>query len=129
MPKRYLDYAMVGKVYRADNKDLKIYSRNGNYMPGSHDVIVVSVNKRNNTCKVKTITSLERKYKGEYLFIAKKLPDVRNGKILVVPIKDIHTDHLSGVNHNTKEIKINKLYFTNTKAVFPRRYKHLVFKK
>lgn len=127
--KEYCSSVSVGEVYHADNRDLNIWNENGKIRRGSHDVIVVSVNKRKNTCKVKTITSLERKYDGKNVFIEKKLPNVRNGKILVIPIKDIHTKHLSGIYHDEKEIKVDKLYKSNSGVVFPRRYKYLVYKK
>lgn len=75
-------------------------------------MIVVSVNKRSNKFKVKTITSLERSINGKIQFINLKLDDVRNGKIISISVKDINTHHLSGVNNDVLTIKTNKLYLS-----------------
>lgn len=129
MAKTYLRYAIKNKIYRADANDLGLTHTNK-----PHDVIVVSVNKRKNTCKVKTITSLERlstdrNGNQRYTFMNHKLDDVRDGNILVIPQKLINTHHLSGINHKELTIKTNKMYFTTSGAKFPRRYKHLINKK
>ena len=128
MRKYYLRYAIKNKIYRADATDLGLRNTNK-----PHDVIVVSVNKRSNKCKVKTITSLERPFVKngvtKQVFINNKLDDVRNGKITVIPIKDINTYHLSGVNNDVLTIKTNKMYFSATGTKFPRRYKHIINKK
>lgn len=82
---------MKNRIYRADDGDLGI-GNNGN----SHDVIVVSVNKRSNKCKVKTITSLEYSVvdkndssKNIWIFNKNKLDDGRDGKITVIPKNEI----------------------------------------
>ena len=128
MSKRYLKYALKDRVYRADAKDLGLPSF---YPP--HDVIVMSVNKRRNRCKVKTITSLERlvddgrgNKKSE--FLGRRLDDDRTGKITVIPKNELRTKHLSGVHNDELTIKTNKLYFSNTGVVFPRRYKNIIKK-
>lgn len=125
MSKNYIRYALKNHIYRADAQDLGLTNTNR-----SHDVIVTSVNKRKKTCRVKTITSLEyQDNNGEWKFINRKLSDVREGNILLIPKEQIKTHHLSGINHNSKTIKINKLYFTENETKFPRRYKHLIHKK
>ena len=103
MARIYCSYALKNKIYRADANDLGLTNTQK-----SHDVIVISVNKRSKKCKVKTITSLERPINGRMQFINRKLDDVRDGKIIPIPVKDINTHHLSGVNNDVKTIKINK---------------------
>lgn len=124
----YLRYAIKNKIYRADARDLGL---DNTIKP--HDVIVISVNKRSNKCKVKTITSLEKTIVkngvSKQVFINNKLDDVRDGKIIVIPQKDINTHHLSGVNNKLLTIKTNKMYFTGSGVKFPRRYKHIINKK
>ena len=125
MARNYIRYALKNHIYRADAQDLGLTNT---IQP--HDVIVLSVNKRRKTCKVKTITSLEyQDNNGQWKFINSKLTDVRDGNILPIPKDQIRTHHLSGINHDSKIIKTNKLYFTNTGTKFPRRYKHLIAKK
>ncbi len=122
-----VSYILRNKVYRVDNVDLNIKDKNGKIIPGSHDVIVTSYNKRSGKCKVKTITSLEKRNKsGQYKFKDNKLSSVKYGKILLVPIHEINTHHLSGINQTEIEVKIDKIYFTTTKAIYPRRYKNLL---
>lgn len=122
MGKNHIKYALKNHIYRADAKDLGLTNTNQ-----PHDVIVTSVNKRKKTCIVKTITSLENN--NQTGFLQHKLNDVRNGDILVVPQDQIKTKHLSGIDHRYKKVKINRLYFSNTGTIFPRRYKHLIYKK
>ena len=129
MARTYLRYAIKNKIYRADAQDLGLTNTNK-----PHDVIVLSINKRRKTCKVKTITSLERlsTYKNsnqKYTFMNDKLDVVRDGNILVIPQKLINTHHLSGINHKELTIKTNKMYLTTSGAKFPRRFKHLINKK
>lgn len=117
----YLKYAIKNRVYRADAKDLCLKNTNK-----PHDIIVISINKRSNKCKVKTIV---KNGVSKQVFINNKLDDVRDGKIIVIPKKDINTNHLSGVNKKVLTIKTNKMYL-NTKGVkFPRRYKYIINKK
>lgn len=117
----YLKYAIKNRVYRADAKDLCLKNTNK-----PHDIIVISINKRSNKCKVKTIV---KNGVSKQVFINNKLDDVRDGKIIVIPKKDINTNHLSGVNNKVLTIKTNKMYL-NTKGVkFPRRYKYIINKK
>lgn len=126
MARTYLRYAIKNKIYRADAQDLGLINTNK-----PHDVIVVSVNKRRKSCRVKTITSLEqtvtdRNGNSFQAFKTYKLNDVRNGKIIVIPIKDINTHHLSGVHNDAKTIKINKLYLSTSGTKFPRRYRNII---
>ncbi len=126
MTRNYIRYALKNHIYRADAQDLGLTNTTQ-----PHDVIVLSVNKRRKTCKVKTITSLEYYSPRDrrWNFILGKLSDVRDGNILPIPKGQIRTRHLSGIDHRFKTIKTNKLYFTHTRTIFPRRYKHLIYKK
>ena len=126
MARTYLRYAIKNKIYRADAHDLGLTNTTK-----PHDVIVVAVNKRKRTCKVKTITSLEKTIIDKYgnrkkTFMNHKLDDVRDGKILVIPKKEINTHHLSGVHNDVITIKMNKLYLSTTGTKFPRRFKNLI---
>lgn len=124
MAKTYLRYALKNKIYRADAIDLGLTNTNK-----PHDVIVISVNKRRKKCKVKTITSLERMINGKMRFLHSKLDDLRSGRIIAIPIKDINTNHLSGVNNDILTIKTNKMYLSTTGTKFPRRYKYIIGSK
>lgn len=63
------------------------------------------------------------------IFINSKLDDVRNGKIILIPKKDINTHHLSGINNRIFTVKVNKLYFSTTGVIFPRKYKYIISNK
>lgn len=124
----YLRYARKNKIYRIDARDLGLTHTNK-----PHDVIVLSINKRSKKCKVKTITSLEKTIikngVRKNVFKNNKLNDVKNGNIIVIPIKDINTHHLSGVNNKVFTVKTNKMYLSTTGSKFPRRFKHIITKK
>lgn len=126
--RHYLRYAIKNKIYRADAADLGLTNTNK-----PHDVIVISVNKRSNKCKVKTITSLERSIlkdgRKKQVFKNEKLDDVRNGRIIVIPKNQINTRVLSGVNNDILTIKVDKMYFSGSGTKFPRKYKQLINKK
>lgn len=126
MAKRtYIKNAVKNRIYRADAKDLGLTNTKK-----PHDVVVVSVNKRSKRCRVKTITSLERKItsngSSKNVFINNKLNDVRAGRIIVIPKRDINTHHLSGINNKILTVRTNKLYKSTTGTRFPRRFKHLI---
>ena len=87
------------KIYRANNEDLNIRYRNGELVPGWHDLIIVSVNKRTKNCKVKTITSLEKEVNRRLYFKNNKLDDVRDGNIIVIP-KIIALTPIFGIKQN-----------------------------
>ena len=117
----------VNGVYQAYDTDLKINLN----CPGQHDVIVTSINKKNNTARVKTITSLERKVGNNYKFKNKKLDDVKKGNIIVIPRTQLKSKLLSGINHNGITISLSKLYYKqpNDDTIFPKRYKKLIKRK
>lgn len=117
----------VNGVYQVSDVDLKINPKN----PKKHTVIITSINKKNKTCRVKTVTSLEDKKDGKYLFRNNQLDNVRNGNILVIPKTQLGTKKLSGINHNGITVRLDKLYYKepgdNTR--FPKRYHSLIHKK
>ncbi len=117
----------VNGVYQVSNSDLKIITNHGT----KHDVIVCSVNKKRKTARVKTITSLETRKNGISYFINGKLKDVKNGDILLVPANQLHSSHLSGINHNAKVVPLNKIYYKEPKdkTRFPKRYADLIKRK
>ncbi|MGM9858935.1 MAG: hypothetical protein ACI311_06795 [Bacilli bacterium] len=117
----------VNGVYQVHNDDLKILTSHGY----KHDVIVTSINKKRKTARVKTITSLERRKNNKWFFTSGKLDDVRSGKILLIPINQFKTKHLSGINHNSKVVPLEKIHYKeiNDKTKFPNRYKFLIHKK
>lgn len=126
----------VNGVYQAHDTDLKIHLDN----PTQHDVIVTSINKKKNTARVKTITSLETTIvkddgKGNKtrrrVFTNSKLRDVRIGNILPIPKRQLHSKHYSGINHNGITISLNKLYYKepNDRTKFPNRYADLIHRK
>lgn len=123
----------VNAVYSVSNNDLGIVTIHG----VDHNVVVTSINKKRGIAYVKTITSLENrvfdKYSKKYVykFINKKLTDVRNGNILVVPKNVMRTQHLSGIVHDIKIVPLSKLNYkhSNDTTVFPNRYKQLIKRK
>ena len=117
----------VNGVYQVHNDDLKILTNYGY----KHDVIVTSINSKRKTARVKTITSLERRKNNKWYFTNGKLDDVRSGKILLIPVSQFKTKHLSGVNHNSKVVPLEKIHYkeSNDKTKFPNRYKFLIHKK
>lgn len=119
----------VDKIYFVSNKDLGIKKRNGSTMPGGHDVIVTSINKSNNTARVKTITSLEHDVGGNPKFDFKSLDKAKNGEILPIPIKEIKTKHYSGISHDSKVVSLSKINKSFSKYRFPKRYKSLIHRK
>lgn len=117
----------VNGVYQAYDVDLKINLNN----PSQHDVIVTSIDTKRKIARVKTITSLEKRINGFWKFKNKKLYDVRNGNIIVIPKNQLKSSKLSGINHNSRTIKLSKLYYKepNDKTIFPKRYSKLIHKK
>lgn len=73
------------------------------------------------TCKVKTITSLETRIKGEWKFKSNHLDDVRNRNILLIPQPQLKSEHLSGVHHGTKTIKLSSLKEPTIPMKYPKR--------
>lgn len=119
----------VDKIYFVSNKDLGIKKRNGSSMPCGHDVIVTSINKSNNTARVKTITSLEHETHKGKIFDTPSLIKASNGEILPIPIKEIKTKHYSGISHDSKVVSLSKINKSFSKYRFPRRYKDLIHRK
>ena len=80
---------------------------------------------------MKTITSLEVRKNDRWHFINGKLNDVKKGNILLIPNTQLHSFHLSGINHNTKIIPLNKIHYKEKgdSTRFPRRYAKLIHRK
>lgn len=118
----------VNGVYQVSDKDLKINSSNPN---SQHNVIITSINKKRKTARVKTITSLEKRIGNQYKFKNYKLNDVKKGNVIIVPRNQINTKLLSGINHNSKVVSLNKLHYKqpNDRTKFPKRYSGLIHKK
>ena len=117
----------VNGVYQALNDDLKIKTNHG----VKHDIIVCSINRKRKTARVKTITSLESQKNGKWRFINGKLNDVKKGNILLIPNTQLHSSHLSGINHSTKIIPLNKIHYKEKgdSTRFPKRYAKLIHRK
>ena len=118
----------VNGVYHANNDALGIVDKKGKTIKGSHDVIVTSINKRRKMATVVTITSLEKPGNNGMAFNDGKLSAVRSGRIVVIPISELRTHVLSGVDKRRIRIKTKDLYSSTTGAAFPRRYKNLIKK-
>lgn len=115
-----------GTLYYAKDRDLKIPHKGLN---DGHSCIVLSINKKRKEARVKTITSLEHKIKGEFVYDKKALNELKNGDILAIPKKDLNSKNFSAVHHNIRTIKIDKLERNFSKMKFPKRYKKLIYKK
>ena len=118
----------VNGVYQASDADLKIHTCDANEQ---HNVIVVSINKKRKTARVKTITSLEKRINNEYKFKNHKLSDVKNGNILLIPRTQMRSKLLSGINHHGITISLNKLHYKDPgdRTRFPMRYQKLIRRK
>lgn len=118
----------VNGVYQVSDRDLRI---NGNNPNSQHNVIVTSIDKKRKIARVKTITSLEKRDNGRYRFKNNKLYDVRNGNILVIPKNQLKSSRLSGINHNSKVVKLDKIHYKNDndRTIFPKRYIKLIHRK
>lgn len=118
----------VDGVYQVSDVDLKIKT---NKLDSQHNVIITSIDKKRKTARVKTITSLEERKNGAWYFKNRKLYDVRNGNIIVIPKNQLNSSRLSGINHNSKVVPLSKIHykFPNDKTIFPKRYKSLIHKK
>lgn len=119
----------VDHIYYVSNEDLKIKKKDGTIIPGGHDVIVLSVNKKRNTVRVKTITSLEHETDKGMRYDVKALNAAKRGQILPIPIKELNSPHYSGIDHRAKTVPISKLNAHYKKYRFPRRYKKLIHRK
>lgn len=110
------------KVFRAKDKDLGL-SKN-KYL--SHDVLLVSRNKKTNYCYVKTVSSLEKEKNGKLRFKLDKLDEIRKGEIIVIPKNQINTQVLSGVYYKPIRIHYSKLYKSKTGVIAPKKYKKVL---
>ncbi|MCH5179930.1 MAG: hypothetical protein J1F32_01795 [Erysipelotrichales bacterium] len=118
----------VNGVYQVSDIDLRI---NGNNPNSQHDVIITSIDKKRNIARVKTITSLESRHRNQYSFKNRKLDDVKNGNILLIPRNQLNSRLLSGINHKGITISLNKLHYKepNDMTRFPKRYINLIKRK
>lgn len=116
-------------IYYVSNKYLKIQRKDGSTMPGGHDVIVLSINKKNNTARVKTITSLEHETSKGIRYDFRALDKAKKGEILPIPIKDLNSSHYSGINHRPIIVSVDRLNKSMYSNRFPRRYKKLIHRK
>lgn len=122
-PKRIVKHG----CYSASNKDLRIKDRNGKLMGGEHDVFVVSKPSAKGFVKVKTITSLENVRKdGTSKFHDSALSDVKSGKIIPIPDKQINSKKLSGIYKKGIWIHKSKLFKKNHNLKFPKKYKTII---
>ena len=122
-----VDKVKVNGVYQVHNNDLHIKTNHG----FRHNVIVTSINYKNKTARVKTITSLEKRSSKKWFFTNGKLNDVRNGNILLIPKNQLHSHHLSGINHNSITVPLNKIHYkeNHDTTIFPKRYMKLIHRK
>ena len=120
----------VNGVYFAYDNHLKIGNRSST---DGHLVIVTSINRKKNTARVKTVTSLEdydsRTRRWRYRL--GRLDDVKNGKLLPIPIREFGTSKFSAVDHNTRVVKLNQLHYKSpyNHTRFPNRYEKLIHRK
>ena len=120
----------VNGVYFAFDNHLKVGNCSST---DGHVVIVTSINKKNNTARVKTVTSLEdydsRSRRWRYRL--GRIDDVKNGNILPIPIREFGTRKFSGVDHNTRTVKLNQLHYKSSTnhTRFPKRYEKLIHRK
>lgn len=75
---------------------------------GTHYVYISKVN-NDGTCKVNTITSLEKNGK----FITKKIAHIKKGNIYPIPIGDTNLSHWSGVT----KTPIDNVKISNIKGI------------
>ena len=120
----------VDKIYYALDKDLHI--DDGDKGVG-HNIIVTSIDKKRKTARVKTITSLEDydPRAEKWRFRAKTLNDIKFGRIIVIPKKQMKSARLSGVKHKTIVIPWSAVKDTapDNPMKFPTRYKKLIHRK
>lgn len=119
----------VNGIYYVSNKDLRLKNKNGySILRGGHSVIVTSIDKKRRLARVKTITSVVE-HSDFTKFNNRKLKDVADGNLLIIPIKMMNTKHLSAINHFGITIPLSKLQVSNNDFRFPNRYKNLIHRK
>ena len=122
-PKRIVKHG----CYSATNKDLGIRDKHGKLMKGEHVVFVMKNASEKGFVIVKTISSLENiKKDGVREFHNSALSDVRSGKIIPIPSKDINSKKLSGINRRGIKIHKSKLHVSNNGFKYPIKYDELI---
>ena len=120
----------VNGIYFAYDNHLKIA---GKSFTKGHTIIVISINKKSKTARVKTIPTLGEydAKKQKWLYRYNKIDDVRKGYILAIPINQLKSKNFSGVCHNIRTIKLNQIHYKNqsNRIKFPRRYLKLIHRK
>lgn len=118
----------LNQAYYVSNKKLKLSDN----VPG-HQVLVTKISKNKKKVKVKTLTSLEspskpgekRKFKSTKRDLVE---DLHEGRIIVIPKKDLNTPKLTGIF--TKGIWINAkdLQKNHHPTKISKRYKRIIEK-
>lgn len=104
------------KVYWVSNKKLKINKKGGHY------VIITRFNRKLNLCRVKTITSLEHKHNGKYVYDYYALNQAKKGVITPYSIEELNSAHWSAINNNSILISIDSLNRCNKRMRKPKCY-------
>ena len=129
MEKQKVKLIRVHGCYSALNSDLGIKDRTGKLMNGEHDVFVMGKVNKYGYVKVKTITSLENiKQNGTRTFHEGALEDVRNGIIIPIPLEQMNSLKLSGINRKPIWIHKSKLHKSNNQYKYPSDYNSLISK-
>lgn len=116
------------KIYWVSDKNLGIKG----FPNSGHRVLIIWFNREKNICRVKTITSLEKKVidkktnKEKFIYKLKALNKARVGIIQPVPIKTLNSDHWSAISNESKVISLNCLKYDDKSY---RKPKFLIKKK
>ena len=116
------------KTYYVTNEKLKLSEG----VPG-HQVIVTKLSKNRKRAKVKTLTSLEstskpgtkRKFKNTKRDL---VDDLYEGRIIVIPNKDLNSPKLTGVFTKGIWINVKDLHRNKYQAKISKRYKKVIEK-
>ncbi len=98
-------FVNINKVYRVYDKDLGL----GKNKKGFHHVILVRKNEKKQICRVKTITSLEKRHNGKLSYNFEALKKAKEGIITPFSVKELNTEHWSGIYNKSKVISFKKL--------------------
>lgn len=110
-------FVLPGKVYRLDNAKGHLARPDGVLLrKGCHDAVVVGFKPAKRVAFVKIVTSLEAsdKKNKRWFFLSDKLGSIRSGYIIVVPVSELGTRHLSGVVDDPIPVPYDALSFSNT---------------
>lgn len=138
MKKKYKTYPVKhprrNGVYYVSNKDLGITKKDGSAMGGGHGVILVSKDKVNNICEVKTITSVLKENNNviDLEKLKDKLNMIKEGKLVPIPKDELNSKYLSGVRQDSKVINCDKLKKTTNKNLnfkYPSKYGQIIHDK